>query len=251
MQIGGASYNLVRWPQPIVSPAIDWEKAADKNWYGSDRGASEDIFESKVRFFDTTANIESLQSTLESNRGAVTLSSFEDGQEIFGPEVDYSGTISATVIGPARPDGEGSVKNENLGMASMTLNLRATDASLLGTTASLSTLRLQNGWSGDKNFNVSKVFSHDQTLTTSDFEAENGVFKATFAQTTEESKAIISYFLTTGRSNSVSFPSLAGITYPFGRVRGALPKSMKIMQWSAKRINQVFWEIKVKWVEHA
>jgi len=48
----------------------------------------------KIRIEAPQATLDSLESVLQANREGLTLSSFSTtGQEIFGPEVDYTGSI--------------------------------------------------------------------------------------------------------------------------------------------------------------
>jgi hypothetical protein len=133
----------------------------------------------------------------------------------------------------------------------VSLTFRALSPSVLGTTPSLSTLRLQEGWEGDHTTEVAKSFSLNQTAFYADRQSDIGKFTGMFSQTTTELKAILAYILVTARASSFTFPTLSGVTYPFGIAKGSGPFNCKIKDFKISRKNLNRWSIMIEFVEAA
>lgn len=237
---------LVRqWPTPIIRPSIQWIQDATGNWNGSDRGATQDIYETEVVFFDTQDNIDSLMQTLDENREGISLSNF--AVPFFSPEVSHTGTISAAVVslGPRRHLAWGAASRW---VYELPVTFRAISPTLLGTSASLSTLKLQDGFEASASYEVGKAFTYGQTGVYADRRSDIGRFIGRFRQQTSQAQAILAYLLTTARASAVTFPSLGGVTYPWGVNRGT-PANCKVKSFSIRRVNLVFWDLEIEFVE--
>ena len=245
MMVAGTSFNFLPFGQPRVVPAIEWVQDAAGYWNGSDRGASQDVFEAKVTFAGLDATLDSLQSVLQANREGVTLSSFTTtGQEIFGPEIDYTGSISATVV-EIEPRSHHTLNK----VSEVGVTFRAISPTKRGTTASLATLRLQEAWEGDQDWTATKAFAYGQTAYYADHRGDVGRIQATYQQKPAEARAIMAYLLSTARANAVTLPTFPGITYPFGQPRGSGPFSAKVRSWEVTRKDLNRWIFKIEWVE--
>ena len=245
MNIGGVSHSFRPFGQPTIRPAILWTRDAAGYPMGSDRGAAQDVYEARVTFADTEANLDTLQQTLNANREGVTLSSFSTtGQEIFGPEVNYSGSISATVV----DFGEREHIHFNK-VSQLQVTFRALSPTLLGTTASLASLRLQEGFTGDQSWDVAKSFTYSQAAAYKDGRADVGRLSGTFIQKPAEARAILAYLLTTARATAVTLPTFPGLTYPFGRPKGSGPFNCKITKFEVSRLNLNRWTFKIDFEE--
>lgn len=245
-KIGSAEFLVKRWPKARITPPYDWVKTWAENPYAYDRGAAQDVYESEVVFYDTEANINTIQTALETVRGSATLSSFTD--IIFAPNVDHSGSITC-VLKVLKPRRATAFAAGTTAMFEMTVTLRAVSPTLLSTTPSLATLRPQMGYEADKVYQSLKGFSMDQTMSNLDRRTDAGVCTVPFVQLTAEIKAILAYILVTLRAASFTFPSALGITYPFGVVRGGLPKNCKITAFSFSRRDQETWAMSITFTE--
>ena len=246
--ISGLDCYVRNFARARIKPAIDWVQNAAGNWRGSDRAAAQDIHEVDVVFYDRETAINTLATTLDSNREGVTMSAF--GTDIFAPVVDHSGSISASIT-RLRRRRQAGFASPSTAMFELEATFRAISPSLVSTSASLSTLKIQEGFEADKDFSVGKIFAYDQTASYADPRKDIGQFKGTFRQTTAQAKAILKYVLSTARASTIAFPTLGGVTYPFGVIRGALPKNAKIIDFSISRHNLVFWDIELTFVEEA
>lgn len=245
--VGSGTFNVRQWPNPHIVPAIQWIQDSEGNWSGSDRGASQDVYETEVVFFDTQDNINSLMQVLENNREEVTLSDF--AAPIFSPNVDHTGSITASVVsyGPRRHLAFGAASKW---VYELPVTFRAISPALLVTTPSLSTLKLQDGFEATASYEVGKAFTYGQTGVYTDSRADTGRFVGRFRQQTSQAQAILAYLLTTARANSVAFPSSIPVTYPWGINRG-VPTNCRIKSFSIRRVNFVFWDLELELVEEA
>ncbi len=244
--IGGTAVKVQQWPKPSITPAILWTQDAAGYKHASDRGASQDIYESEILISETDANINALRTTLDANREGITLSAFNT--EIFAPNVDHTGSISCSIV-------DFGVRQQKMwagttnNIQDLTLRVRAISPTILGTSPSLSTLRLVSGWSGDHSWEVGKVFSMDQTASYGDFRSDVGLFTASFSQTKAQAQAILAYLLTTARSASVALPTFSSVVYPFGIKKGTGPFNCKITGFEIARANLNRWNLQIAFEE--
>lgn len=245
MNIDGTEFKFKPWPSITVRPAIDWTVDSSGYYRGCDRGIAQDIYESSITFTRVEADINSLQNILNLNRGQNVLSSFAStGQEIFGPEVNYSGSINATVTD------YGEINHIHFNkIASTQIKFRALGVTLLGTSPTLPTLRLNEGWEGNQEFNNGKGFSYNQSAFYNDHSGNLGRFVGEFTMKPSEARAVFSLLIGTIRANSVVLPTFSGVTYPFGYSRGSGPFNVKIPKWDIKRKDLNRWVFKIEFRE--
>ena len=241
--VGGLDCFVKNFPTIKIIPAIKWVQSASGFYFGSDRGAAQDVFEIDVTFYDTEANINTLQTTLNSSRGNVVMTNF--GDSLFSPYVDHSGTINA-VFSPLGMRKYTAFASPSTGMYEMPATIRAVSPPVLTSSPSLSKLRLQYGFTADKTYSSNKLFTYSQTAIIEDENSDNGVFKASFLQFKAEAQAILAYFLNTQRASSFAFPSI-GVTYPFGIVIGALPLNTNLISFKVTRQDFEFYKIDTVW----
>lgn len=242
--IAGSGYNVRPWPKALVSPAIRWVNDSKGNPRGSDRGASQDIYEAQAVFYDTESNINALAATFEANREGLTLNGFT--APLFAPNVNHLGSISATVVDMGRRR-HLKFAAPLTGVYEIPVTFRALSPTLLSTTPSLATLRLQEGFQADKSFVVGKSFSYSQVAFYQDQDKDQGQFTGVFRQKIEEVRAILAYLLVTARANSFTFPSI-GVAYPFGPTKSATP-NCRVTKFLLERKDFVFWDINIEFTE--
>lgn len=239
MIIGGTSYRIQPWPEPKTTPAIRWTRTADGYHVGIDRGVEEDVYEGKIVVQGAPATLDSLQAVLEVNREGITLSGFNTGEMLFGADVNYSGSISATVLNFGR--------RRNLlhtSVFDLEITFRALSPTLLSTTPSLDDLHIQEGWEGDRSTDITKLFSYSQSGSYLQHGTDAGLFTAKFRQSTEEMKAIRAYLLTTARGEAFQFPALMADFYPFGPHESESQYlKCHAIAWEDRRLNLNRWEL--------
>jgi hypothetical protein len=94
---------------PATVYALQWIQGANGSWYAVDRGASADIYGVEISLYKDEATINDFIAQVEANREAgsnvLSLSGFNSQEHIFGADVDYSGTITATAAMNRRTQG--------------------------------------------------------------------------------------------------------------------------------------------------
>ncbi len=237
MNWAGSTVSALWGYQPITRPSVSWIRKSDGNWSGDDRGVSEDSHEAAINFKGTEAELSTLETVLAANRESYSITCGA-GEEIFGADVNYSGSLTVVVVQ------YGNIQSINKGVYSMPLKLRLPAPSFIGS-ASLANLRVAHKFSPNSQFDISKQFSLQGTGRYLDYATDPGLFKAVFKQTFEEMKAIRRYLLTTSRTASVSFPAI-GISKPFGQRMGTGPFTVKVIQWrDLGRKNFTDWEVEI------
>lgn len=245
--VSGSAYNVAQWPETPIARSILWEQDAAGYWNGSDRGAAQDVYQAECVFVDKESTINALETTLDAAREGITLSGFT--APVFAPNVDHTGSISATVVKTKRKHLKFGVPAANSQMYALEVAFRAISPTILSTTPSLSTLKLQESFDADQTYESLKAFSYNQTAFYADHRSDVGVFRGRFRQKLAQIQAILGYALVTARGGSFAFPNI-GVTYPFGISRGAYgTKNCKIKSLSISRRNFVFWDLTLELVE--
>lgn len=239
--IAGTVSRFRPWPAFSIKPAIQWVQDSAGYWNASDRGAAQDIYESTALFQGTETTINALEQVLESNRSAITLTDFS--ADLFAPNVDHTGSISATVLSHERSQIHFGLADD---VYSLLVRFRAISPSLLGTTPSLSGARPQEGFTADHSNEMGKSFSYDRTAFYQDRSSDIGVLRVDLEQNATQTKAILAYLLVTARTAAVAFP-FATIAYPWGRSRAS--SNCKVKSFSVYRMNLNRWRFTLDLVE--
>lgn len=246
--IGDINTICYPFPEPIITPAIKWIFDSAGNPKGSDRGAAYDIYESKVKFIDTENNINAIILELDSNREAVSLSNFDT--IVFSPEVSHTGTITCAheIIGDKRRVFNSTSVDD---VYELSVKFRAISPSLIGTSASLSTLKIQEALTADQSWSLGRAFSESGAHFYADRRRDVGRLQASFSQTTAQLQAILAYLLTTARASTITLPTFSGLTYPFGYLRGVGPFNAKVLSFGISRANLNRWTLDIEFAEVA
>jgi len=240
LTISSAKIKVRPWPQFILKPAINFIQNSKGYWTGSDRGAAQDIYESYLTFQGSDTTINNLNTALNAARESISLSGFNT--DIFLPNVDQTGSVTASIT----DFGQRKQLQFNGVAASVfetTVGFRAISPAILSTTPSLSSLRLQEGWEGDHSTEIAKGFSLTQAASYADRNSDSGKFVGRFSQSTTELKAILAYLLVTVRGVSMVFPTLSGVTYPFGVSKGVGPFNVVVYSIQVQRQNLNRWTL--------
>lgn len=246
--LGETNYHVLRWPKIKISWALDWMRDSALYWNANDRGIAQDIYKSSISFYAKESVINQLSIDLQVNRENPTFL-FTDKSFIFGPHVDYRNNINCQIS--TRKRKHTSFASPNSGMYILDVDLTAIAPPMLTFASSLSSLKPQDGFEADSSFEVGNVMTYNQTPLTHDARSDIGEYNGVFKQTTAQMQAILYYILNTARGNTIAFPTLGGVTYPFGVNKGGLPLNCKIRSWELNRLDFVFWEIKIKFVENS
>lgn len=214
--------------KPMTKLALTWKKLSDGNYSAVDRTSAGDIYDAEITIIGAEDTIQTLIEAVVLNRNtasgnAVTLSELNAGEQIFGCDVDYSAPLSSTIMSITD-------KTQNSFKTFSTVaRLRLFDPTFTGT-AALPTLKPEFRYSGDSPLGVSKQDAYYGNMFYGDRINDAGLFEAVY-RLTEGDMCSLRRLIATQRKNTISIPSLAGVTNPFGKRKGAFPLRVKIIEW--------------------
>lgn len=240
VRIGGSNlYRIRPWPGVTIKRAITWDMDSRENPRGYDRGASQDIYESTIRVFDTETHINSLLGVLQNNRETVVLDQF--AIPIFAPNIDHTGSITCAVKDyGTRKAAFHATAGDDIYECEMTL--RAIQPTKLATTPSISALRVQEGADAGHSWGVARAYTQSGLHAYVDSGNDAGRYTPSFVCNTATAQAALAYFLVTARAATFTMPAF-GPDYPFGPSRGTGPFTVRLYDFSISRVNLNRWRL--------
>lgn len=222
---------LIIWGyKPETKIAIKWHQRADGNWRGCDRTADEDVYQANVTFRGPIAELIDLETVLN-NKRTDFVANFNNGEEIFGADVDHSGDVSIIVTryGKIR-------KVAFKDIFEMSLTLRLLNPMFKSIVPDFTRLRKSTHQDTRETiFELTKLFTFDQVAFVADHISndgtEPGLFQAQFTQDQAEMPAIRRYLTVTARATKIPFPTFDNILFPFGTRAGSGPFNSRVIRW--------------------
>ena len=228
MQINGTTYKIKPDFRPATKLALNWIQLSNSNWVSTDRGVSQDTYDTEIRLYGRESDVNDLINDIEANRvsgsNVLTLTDFNSQEHIFGADLDYTVPITATAFMNMRAQ-------KTWKGFEITLKLSCLSPSFTGGSGSLPILRfLDVGYDADAEYTIQKFDSYDRSFTYNDPESDIGLFAGTF--TFDDSEMIqLRRYLATNRGATFSITNIFGVTYPFGRRSGSYPFDAKIIDF--------------------
>jgi len=222
---------LIQWGyKPQTEIAIKWHKLANGNWRGCDRTADEDVYESSVVFRGPESELTDLQSVLNDNRKNFD-ATFNSGEEIFGADVDHTGTISIMAF----PTGK--IRQADFKVFELSVTVRLLNPMFKSVVPDFTKLRTSTHQNiRETEFELKKLFTYDGEAFVVDHLSndgdESGTFTAQFTQKIDEMPAIRRFLTVTARATKIVFPTFGGITKPFGTRAGTGPFNCRVIRWN-------------------
>lgn len=213
--------------------ALQWIQLASGNWMATDRGATEDVYETDIQVKgDTEAVINNLINQIQLNRvysgtGAnqISLGTFLASEHIFGENVLHSGSITATILEMS--------KRTQLTWKTYGLNmrLRAIGPSFTGSSSFPVLSWCDIGGEQDEDMTVLKQDYYDGTMLYSDHQSDSGIFEGIFTLTTANFILLRNY-IRNQRGGDFTLADTFGVDFPFGpRSSGSYPFTCKLIEW--------------------
>jgi hypothetical protein len=238
---------------PEFMLALKWNQLASGNWYAVDRGASADYYASNIMLYGKEDVINTFIDAVEANRvqnsNVLYLSNFSITEHIFGADLDYSGTINATV------DTRQAMRRTQNSWRGWGLSLRVVALSPLpfkSVSPALPIFRNINiGVDADSDRTLDKEFTYDNIASYDDHVSDYGTFVGDFIFT-DTDMAAFRKFMRTNRGADVTIPKLNGIRYPFGRRSTEYPTNfpVKIIKWEDEKMRDITrWDVKLTLAE--
>jgi hypothetical protein len=214
--------------KPLTKLALAWKRLSDGNYSAVDRTSAGDVYDAEVTIVGSENTVQELIEAVVLNRNtasgnAFTLDDLNAGEQIFGCDVDYTDPLSCTIMSIT------DKAQNNFKTFSTVARLRLFDPVFTGE-AALPTLKPEFRYSGDSPLGVSKQDTYYGNMFYGDRINDAGLFEAVY-RLTEADMRSLRRLIATQRKNTISIPSLAGVTNPFGKRKGAFPLLVKIIEW--------------------
>lgn len=243
-------YNVNILPdfRPETRLAIKWHQASDGNYFAIDRTAAEDKYLSTIRVYGTKAVIDALIDEIQANRATdshvIALSGFNATEQLFGMDIDYTGSINSTVL-EIQPISQNTLRG-----FSVSMTLSALSPSFTGSPSLPTFKRLDVGFKSDSSWTFIKHKSYENNFTYQDKLADAGEFEGTFLFDDDEMKALRRY-IATQRGASISISDVSGVDELFASRRGGTyPYSVKVIDWQdLGRYTVNRWKMRIKFAE--
>ena len=248
-KFGSLPVKLKPFPAPSVRRNVAWAMDSWGRWQGADRGAEGDFFDAKVTVFGTKAEMEAFADWAEEH-GREEFAIDEIDGVIFAPLVMHTAPIQAVITDRERLK-RVFFSSTDTGVDEVTFTLRAVDPGLWAPSEpGFERLLLQDQFEQDKSTTVFPRFSGDGVPFIADRQFDAGRFVGEFIQDEAGTREALRYLLYTKRAESFDFPTLPGVTYPFGKARGGLPKLCKVTDLGIARPSLRRWALRITFVEY-
>jgi hypothetical protein len=203
----------------VYVPALIWSKVSNGNWVATDRSAAADYYEAQdVAIYGTESVINNFLNQIEQNRistqansNRLTLSAFNATEHIFGADIDYSGSLYATIL-----EIGGRAQNTWKGW-SVTTRLRVLGPPFSSAaTALLPPFRwVPVGYDGDADRTIIKLDTYNNTMYYEDPQNDIGQWSG-YCLFTNQEMMNLRQFCASTRGNFFSLTGISGVLYPFG-----------------------------------
>ena len=215
--------------QPETVYSLQWFQTSKGNWHATDRGVTADQYDVDLRVYGQEHVINDFAVQIDANRTAgsniVTLSGFNSQEHIFGADLNYTGSINATIH--MQRGAQKTWKGFE-----QPFRVSCLSPSFVASVGSLPPLRFVNiGYDGDSDRTVNKYDTYNRTFHYEDHAADFGTFTGTFIFTDEEMIELRRY-IAIQRSATISIPNISGVDKPYGWRSGTYPLSVKIISFT-------------------
>ena len=212
-----------------TSLAIKYFKVANGNYKLIDRGSTVDAYETEIGIHGLRGSIEQLVYELEQNRVAdihtVTLSQFNENEKIFGVDVVHT-DITATMLGTPE------ISQTDLKSFETRIRLRGSGLSFTGSATMPALNYASIGYNANVDeYTLTKLDTYTGVYSYLDMSTDSGIFRGRF-QFTDSELTNLRRYMATSRGTTTAITAIAGVTYPFGILRGGYPKNVKILELS-------------------
>lgn len=228
MLINGIEIKINEY-KPDPDLALKYFKTLSGKYKSIDRGQEEDKYSSNITLKGDTDNIYALLDEIKINRvndnHLLTLTEVEDNAKIFGLNIDYTATLTATVINYS------FTKQRMLNSQEINLTLRGVDFSFTSSSYLPDLRHLEYGYSAGNTFTVDKPYTYNNSFTYQDMDSDQAIFEGIFKFNLTDAKALLNY-IRTQRGNNYTITDIFGVDYPFGKnYSDGYPYTAKLIDW--------------------
>lgn len=228
--VGPYTFKILPEFEPKINMAVSFFRLANGDYAATDRGSSEDTYETNISLYGTEADIYNFIYTINLNRtlgyNTVSLSDFNTQEYIFGADIDYSGSISARIYLDDRV--QNTFKGFSVSAKLIGISLPLIDMDPAPT--SLPSLRyLDIGYNANTRYTLNTLDSYSGDVFYQDKLYDSGKFTGVYTFDHYE-MMVARRVYTTKRGTSFNIPSIIGVTHPFG-IRPISGKKVRLTEF--------------------
>ena len=224
---------------------LKWQELESSNVYAVDYGSSGDTYYAACNTYGNQAYVDNLYYVLQSVRNSdyVYLSNFADNEKMFGENIDYSGSLTATLLGFE------ANRTANFHVFNIQMAFKLYNPTFTGTSAfDFSTISaISYEYKGGRNLGINHYDTYNGVDYTYDKGYDKGSIKFNMNLTSDELVKLRN-FQRIKRGETFSLTNLYGITYPFGEIAGAYPYNVKLYSVKERKfgLNRFLVDIELK-----
>lgn len=230
--------------------ALKWTQVSNGNWVVTDRGASDDYYESVVTMKGRYDEIEPILTELNNNREAgsnvITLSNFVSDEKIFGADIIYTGSLNATVIDFP------NIKQKSLHFFNISMRLRLLSPITFTSDEDLPSWNLvQIGYEGGiQDHTIVKYDTYTGSFTYLEEGKDVGIYKGTFVFSDTDMAKLRRYHAV-NRGAKFTISDIPGVFKPFGPTGDTFPVDCSIKEIDNEKMRDVkYWFCDVELVNY-
>ena len=254
MQISGDSINtftiFINKFKPIYKAGLSWIRVSDMSWKAVDRFNESDQYESDVTITSSETNIDEFLTEIEANRqdtSYFTLSAFNDGEKIFGANIDYSNNLVCVI------PKIGNKKQVDINVYSITVTFKLImdkdTIGLFNAGSSLPELLIYPGYDIKTDRTIEYLHTYNDTTFSADRDTDAGVLSVTVIFDHDDMSLFRNYIRNV-RDSAFSLPEIAGVSEPFG-YGTTWPVSVKCKKFQDTPMDEgvKFWKCSIEFVQ--
>ncbi len=207
------------FPTPKWVQKIEWIKLGDGSYAPRIRPSSGDLHETEITIFGLRDEVEAIQLWIDTHPQVVSLTSINTF--LFVPLINHGASLSVFIT-TNRTEQLKFVGDAQGGYYELRATMRAVSYSITNTVGSLTTLRQRSSFKAGHDFVIAPRWSYKGVPTPANPGTTQGEFDEEFYQDTLEAEAILKFFHV-NRGKAFLFPTLPGLTYPYGQLKGSVP----------------------------
>jgi hypothetical protein len=197
--------------------ALQWQLASNGDWYATDRGSDNDFYDCTITMQDRYDDIKNILIDIEANRTAgsntLTLSNFVSDEKIFGADIVYTGSLSATILDFP------NIKQRSLNVFTISITLRLLKPYTFTADATIPVLRLaQIGYeAGMQEHTITKYDTYKGEFTYLDENNDSGIFNGTYVLS-DTDMAKLRRYQAIQRGANFTISDIPGVYRAFGPI---------------------------------
>jgi hypothetical protein len=195
--------------------ALQWAQGANGDWYPTDRGSGNDYYDTTVTMQGRYDELKDILVEINNNRfngsNELTLSNFVSDEKIFGADIIYTGTLTATITDFPQ------IKQKSLNFFNITMSMRLLKPYTFTDVETMPTLNLsQTGYeSGVQDFTITKYDTYKNSFTYLEESNDAGIFKGNFILSSDDLARLRRYHAI-NRGSNFTISDIPGVFQPFG-----------------------------------